>query len=43
MGMSRMLKINTSFHLNFEYKKTPAIFKVTGVCKRIDICGVGVI
>ena len=43
MGLSRMLKISTSFHLNFEYKKSPATFEVTGVCKRIENCGVGVV
>lgn len=28
---------------NFVYKKTPATFEVTSVCKLIEICGVGVI
>lgn len=43
-----MIEINTAFELlscegSFLYKKTPATFEVTVVCKWIEISGVGVI
>ena len=37
------IPMGTHCPLGIKYKKTPATFEVTGVCKRIEFYGVGVI